>query len=55
MPKGFTDRSAWEAIHWRFSPMGKLTILDRAVMDWQLDNQERVLAAMKAEQEQPHD
>lgn len=46
MPEGFTDRAAWDAIHWRFSEDGCL--LDEAVIGWQRDNQERVRAAMEA-------
>lgn len=47
MPQGFSDRAAWAAIHWCFSENGSL--LDRAVIGWQKDNQERVKAAMEAE------
>lgn len=46
MPEGFTDRTAWDAIHWRFSDGGSL--LDDAVIGWQRDNQDRVKAAMEA-------
>lgn len=45
MPEGFTDRTAWDAIHWKFNGGG---LLDEAVMGWQLDNQDRVRAAAKA-------
>lgn len=47
MPEGFTDRAAWDAIHWRFSTEG--SVLDAAVIGWQRDNQERVKAAMEAD------
>ena len=46
MPEGFTDRAAWDAIHWRFGEHSGL--LDEAVMDWQLLNQHRVSAANRA-------
>ena len=46
MPEGFTDRAAWDAIHWRFSEDGSL--LDEAVIGWQRDNQERIKAAMES-------
>ena len=42
MPDGFTDRAAWDAIHWKF---GTGSVLDEAVIAWQLDNQDRVHAA----------
>lgn len=45
MPEGFTDRAAWDAIHWEFSGS---SLLDEAVMGWQLDNQDRVQAAARA-------
>jgi hypothetical protein len=52
MPDGFTDRAAWDAIHWRFSKDGSL--LDDAVIGWQRENQERVkkaaLAALDAQE-----
>jgi hypothetical protein len=47
MPEGFTDRAAWDAIHWQFSERGSL--LDEVVIGWQRDNQERVKAAVEAE------
>ena len=47
MPEGFTDRTAWDAIHWRFSEGG--SVLDAAVFDWQRENPERVRAAIEAE------
>lgn len=46
LPAGFTDQAAWDAIHFSFSGNG--TLLDQAVIAWQLDNQERVDAASKA-------
>lgn len=46
MPDGFTDRAAWDAIHWRFSENG--SVLDEAIIGWQRDNQERVKAAIQA-------
>jgi len=46
MPQGFTDRAAWDAIHWRFSDSGSL--LDQAVIGWQRENQDRVAAAARA-------
>lgn len=46
MPVGFTDRSAWDAIHWQFSDHG--SILDDAVISWQRENQDRVRAAVAA-------
>lgn len=45
MPEGFTDRAAWDAIHWRF---GTGSLMDRAVIGWQRDNQDRVKAAQEA-------
>lgn len=46
MPAGFTDRAAWDAIHWQFSEDG--STLDEAVIGWQRENQERVQAAAAA-------
>lgn len=46
MPQGFTDRAAWDAIHWKPSLNGSL--IDQAVIAWQRDNQERVRAAIRA-------
>lgn len=46
MPEGFTDRTAWDAIHWRFAGNGSL--LDQAVMGWQRANQDRCEAAQIA-------
>lgn len=46
MPKDFTDRAAWDAIHWQPSVNG--SIIDQAVITWQRENQDRVKAAMKA-------
>lgn len=46
MPEGFTDRTAWDAIHWKPSERGSL--IDEAVIGWQRDNQERVKAALEA-------
>ena len=46
MPEGFSDRAAWDAIHWPFAGNGSL--LDQTVIEWQRDNQERVKAAMAA-------
>lgn len=48
MPEGFTDRSAWDAIHYEFSPTGGF--MDAAVIDWQANNQDRVKAAIKAKE-----
>lgn len=50
MPAGFTDRTAWDAIHWKFkrTPTGELTSLSGVVLQWQLDHQERVWAAIQA-------
>ena len=45
MPEGFSDRAAWDAIHWQPSERGSL--IDQAVISWQRDNQDRVKAAMK--------
>jgi hypothetical protein len=50
MPDGFTDRAAWDAIHWRFSVNG--SVLDTAVIGWQLENQKRVKAATEAARKQ---
>jgi hypothetical protein len=47
MPKGFKDRSAWDAIHHRFSMNGSL--MDQAVINWQTENQDRVKAAIEAQ------
>lgn len=47
MPEGFTDRAAWDAIHWRFSADG--SALDDAVISWQRENQDRVRAATEAQ------
>lgn len=46
LPEGFTDKAAWDAIHWRFS--GRGSRLDEAVIGWQRANQERVRAAVTA-------
>lgn len=46
MPEGFTDRTAWDAIHWWFSVDG--SVLDEAIIEWQRKNQERVRAASQA-------
>lgn len=46
MPDGFSDRTAWDAIHWQPSATGSL--IDQAVIAWQLHNQERVHAAVLA-------
>lgn len=46
MPKGFRDRSAWDAIHFGFAGNG--CAMDVAVRDWQLENQERCAAAARA-------
>ncbi len=27
MPVGFTDRSAWDVIHWKFKPFGEFSWL----------------------------
>jgi len=48
MPEGFTDRTAWEAVHWTFAPQGVWTLLDGAMQAWQLSNQARLIAAMDA-------
>ena len=47
LPEGFTDRAAWDAIHWHFAGNGCL--LDQAVIAWQRNNQERVKAAALAD------
>ena len=49
MPSDFTDRSAWDAIHWKFSEKGSL--LDNAIIQWQRENQDRIKAAIEAETE----
>lgn len=43
MPDGFTDRAAWDAIHWQFSD--RASLLDEAAISWQLANQDRVRLA----------
>lgn len=48
MPEGFTDRAAWDAIHWEFSEELGFSILDDAVATWQRENQDRVMAAINA-------
>lgn len=47
MPEGFTDSTAWDAIHFVFSRDGT-SALDVAVIEWQKANQDRVRAASKA-------
>ena len=52
MPEGFTDRAAWDAIHWKFSESlsdRASSLLDQAVIGWQLANQDRVKAAVEAQ------
>jgi hypothetical protein len=49
MPEGFTDRAAWDAIHWTF---GTSSFLDAAVIGWQRMNQDRVRAAAEASDSQ---
>lgn len=53
MPEGFKDYSAWMAVHWEFSAQTPtrpgMSTLDHTVMQWQRENQERVLAAIKAQ------
>ena len=46
MPEGFTDQAAWDAIHYKFGQNS--AIMDAAVVEWQLQNQDRVKAAVKA-------
>lgn len=46
LPEGFTDRTAWDAIHFHFAGNGSL--LDQAVIAWQRANQDRVEAAQIA-------
>lgn len=54
MPEGFTDSTAWRAIHWKFpaTAAGELDTISAAVMGWQLANQDRVLAAIRASEKQ---
>ena len=48
MPEGFTDRTAWDAIHFRFAGSG---LMDQAMIVWQKENQDRVRRAIAAERE----
>lgn len=55
MPEGFTDRAAWDAIHFEFAPLkedGSASYLNYAMIDWQRNNQDRIKAALKAKGEQ---
>lgn len=48
---GFTDRAAWDAIHWQFEErnINGMSRLSHTVMQWQYENQERVMAAIDAQ------